>query len=56
VAPFTLLVPIFGIGSAALLLGETISGLEIAGSFLVFAGLLINVFGARLGRLAERRA
>lgn len=48
VAPFSLLVPIAGIGSAALLLGETISGIEIAGSVLVFAGLLINVFGPRV--------
>jgi O-acetylserine/cysteine efflux transporter len=48
VAPFTLLVPIAGIGSAALLLGERISGLEAVGSALVFAGLLLNVFGPRL--------
>jgi O-acetylserine/cysteine efflux transporter len=48
VAPFTLLVPIAGIGSAALLLGERISNLEWTGSALVFAGLLINVFGPRL--------
>jgi O-acetylserine/cysteine efflux transporter len=52
VAPFSLLVPIAGIGSAALLLGEAISGIEIAGSVLVFAGLLLNVFGPRL--LARR--
>jgi O-acetylserine/cysteine efflux transporter len=52
VAPFTLLVPIAGIGSAALLLGETISGLELIGSLLVFAGLLLNVFGPRLFRRA----
>ncbi len=52
VAPFSLLVPIAGIGSAALLLGETISSVEIAGSLLVFAGLLLNVFGPRL--LARR--
>lgn len=50
VAPFSLLVPIAGIGSAALLLGERISGLEIAGSALVFAGLLVNVFGPRVRR------
>jgi len=50
VAPFTLLVPIAGIGSAALLLGERISGYELAGSALVFAGLLLNVFGPRLVR------
>ena len=48
VAPFTLLVPIVGIGSAALLLGERISGVAAAGSALVFAGLLLNVFGPRL--------
>ncbi len=48
VAPFSLLVPIAGIGSAALLLGETVSGIEIGGSVLVFAGLLLNVFGPKL--------
>jgi O-acetylserine/cysteine efflux transporter len=52
VAPFTLLVPISGIGSAALLLGETTSGFELAGSGLVFIGLLLNVFGPRLFRRA----
>lgn len=52
VAPFTLLVPIAGIGSAALLLGERITGFEAAGSVLVFLGLLLNVFGPRL--LARR--
>jgi O-acetylserine/cysteine efflux transporter len=50
VAPFSLLVPIAGIGSAALLLGETISGIEVIGSALVFIGLLVNVFGPRLLR------
>jgi O-acetylserine/cysteine efflux transporter len=52
VAPLALLVPVSGAGAAALLLGETISTLEIAGSSLVFAGLLLNVFGPRL--LARR--
>lgn len=52
VAPFTLLVPIAGIGSAALLLGERITGLELVGSVLVFLGLLLNVFGPRLMRRA----
>jgi O-acetylserine/cysteine efflux transporter len=47
VAPFTLLVPITGIGSAALLLGESISGMEMLGSALVFAGLLLTVLGPR---------
>ena len=48
IAPFSLLVPVAGMVSAALLLGEIVTGLEVAGSALVFAGLLINVFGPRL--------
>lgn len=52
VAPFSLLVPVVGIGSSALLLGERLAPLQWAGAVLVMAGLLINVFGARwLGRL-----
>lgn len=47
VAPFTLLVPVTGIGSAALLLGESISGMEVVGSALVFSGLLLTVLGPR---------
>lgn len=50
VAPFALLVPVAGFGSTMLLLGETVSALEIAGSVLIFAGLLLNVFGPRLRR------
>jgi O-acetylserine/cysteine efflux transporter len=53
VAPFTLLVPIAGIGSAALLLGETISGIEVLGSMLVFGGLAVNLFGPRLWKRAR---
>lgn len=48
VAPFALCIPVAGILSAALLLGEQISPIEIAGSALVFAGLLVNVFGPRV--------
>lgn len=50
VAPFALFIPIAGMGSAALLLGEGISALEYAGSAIVFVGLLVNVFGPRLLR------
>ena len=52
VVPFALFVPVAGIASAALLLGESITGVEIGGSLLVFAGLLINVFGPRLFKRA----
>lgn len=50
VAPFALFIPVAGIASAsaALFLGEQITASEIAGSALVFAGLLLNVFGPRL--------
>ena len=47
VAPFALFVPVAGIRSAALLLGEQVSMIEVAGSGLVFAGLVVNVFGPR---------
>jgi O-acetylserine/cysteine efflux transporter len=46
VAPFALFIPVAGIGSAALLLGERIPTVEIAGSALVFLGLIVNVFGS----------
>lgn len=52
VAPFALFVPVAGIAGAALFLGEGITGVEIVGSALVFAGLLLNVFGPRLFRRA----
>lgn len=47
VAPFSLLVPVFGVGSTALLLGERLTGLEIAGSAVVLLGLGINTFAGR---------
>lgn len=48
VAPFSLLVPVVGISSSALLLGERLGGLQMIGAALVMAGLLINVWGGRL--------
>lgn len=39
VAPFFLLVPVFGISLSVLLLGEALSGLQIAGALLIFLGL-----------------
>ena len=44
VAPFSLLVPIVGIVSAALLLGEQFGPVRLAGMVLVFAGLIVAVF------------
>ncbi|EZH77415.1 acetylserine transporter [Ectopseudomonas composti] len=48
VAPFSLLVPVVGISSSGLLLGERLGALQMAGAALVMAGLLINVWGGRL--------
>ncbi|WP_114814539.1 EamA family transporter [Paraburkholderia kururiensis] len=53
VAPFSLLVPIVGLASAALLLGEHLSTVQIAGAALVMLGLVVNVFG---GWVAQRFA
>jgi O-acetylserine/cysteine efflux transporter len=52
VTPFALLVPIFGVASGVIFLGEPFGMAAIMGSALVFAGLLLNVFGARFFRLA----
>lgn len=43
VAPFSLLVPIFGLTSSALVLGESLSALKLAGAGLVFAGVALTV-------------
>lgn len=47
VAPFTLLVPITGLASGYLVLGEVVSPIEIAGGLLVIAGLIITLRKAR---------
>ena len=52
VAPFSLLVPVVGLSSAALLLDEHLDALQLLGALLVLLGLLINVWGGWLfGRL-----
>jgi O-acetylserine/cysteine efflux transporter len=48
VAPFSLLVPVVGLSSSAVLLGERLSSLQWLGAGLVMLGLLVNVFGGRL--------
>jgi len=50
VAPLSLLVPVVGMASAALLLGETMSLMQMGGAVLIMAGLYINVFGVPLAR------
>jgi O-acetylserine/cysteine efflux transporter len=48
VAPLTLLVPVVGILSATLLLGETLSAQQALGAIVVIIGLLVNMFGGLL--------
>ena len=43
VAPFSLLVPVFGMGTSALLLGEEISPLKLLAGALIIAGVLAGV-------------
>ena len=54
-APLSLLVPVVGLASAALLLDETLSALQLLGAVLIMAGLYINVFGLRVRRAARVR-
>ncbi|WP_432464441.1 EamA family transporter [Agarivorans sp. QJM3NY_33] len=45
IAPLSLLVPVVGILSAALLLGETLSTGQLLGALIIIFGLLLNIFG-----------
>ncbi|GGO78480.1 O-acetylserine/cysteine exporter [Marinobacterium nitratireducens] len=56
VAPLTLLVPVVGLLTAWLVLGEGVSLLQAFGIVLILLGLMINVFGQRIRlRLRLRR-
>ncbi len=48
ISPFALLIPVSGLASGALFLGEALAGMQVAGVLLVFAGLAVNVYGARI--------
>ncbi|HWR62025.1 MAG TPA: EamA family transporter [Clostridia bacterium] len=47
VSPFALLVPVVGMSSAALFLGEAFSMQQLIGALLLMTGLVVNVFGGR---------
>lgn len=47
VAPFSLLVPVFGLSSSALFLGEHINGVQVAGLVLIMFGLITTLFGKK---------
>jgi O-acetylserine/cysteine efflux transporter len=50
IAPLSLLVPVFGMGASALLLGEPLPAWKLIAAALVMGGLALNVFGPRLMR------
>ena len=50
VAPLSLLVPVVGILSAALILGETLSIQQMIGVSVIILGLLVNVFGGMVSQ------
>jgi O-acetylserine/cysteine efflux transporter len=57
IAPFALLVPVFGMGLSTLLLGEPLQGWKLLAAALVLLGLALNVAWPRAAAaLARRRA
>lgn len=54
VAPFSLAVPVVGISSGMLILGDVISAWQWAGTALVVASLATVIFGARLATALRR--
>jgi O-acetylserine/cysteine efflux transporter len=48
ISPFALLIPVSGLASGALFLGESLAPMQAVGALLVFAGLVENVYGPRL--------
>ncbi|SOC38650.1 O-acetylserine/cysteine efflux transporter [Rhizobium subbaraonis] len=48
VAPFSLLVPVFGMSSSALVLGESFGNARLAGAALVVCGLVLTALGPRI--------
>jgi O-acetylserine/cysteine efflux transporter len=60
VTPYALLIPVFGMGSSALVLGESLPAWKLAGGALVLGGIAVIVFTgtvrARLRPMDRRRA
>lgn len=47
VAPMALLVPVFGMGASAAMLGESMPAWKLLAAALVMTGLVLNLFGSR---------
>jgi O-acetylserine/cysteine efflux transporter len=48
VSPFALLIPVSGLASGALFLGETLAPMQAFGVALVLVGLIVNVYGGQV--------
>ncbi|MEJ7668145.1 MAG: EamA family transporter [Casimicrobiaceae bacterium] len=48
ISPFALLIPVAGLASGALFLGESLAPMQMLGVALVFGGLAENVYGVRI--------
>lgn len=55
ITPLALLVPVFGIGASALLLGERLPAWKLLAAALVLAGLALNLFWPRLRAALDGR-
>lgn len=49
VAPFSMLVPVFGLGTAAVVLGERINTFEFAGCLMILIGVVVASFSSSAG-------
>jgi len=57
IAPLSLLIPVFGIGAAAILLAEPLPAWKVGAAAFILAGLGLNLFWPRLkDRLVRGRA
>lgn len=54
IAPLSLMVPVVGIISADVLLGETLSDVQVLGAVIILIGLLLNTFGSSISLLRWR--
>ena len=50
IAPLALLVPVFGMGASAVLLGEALTSWKLTAAILVLGGLALNTLWPRIAR------
>ncbi len=55
IAPFSLLVPVAGMLSAAIVLGEPLESWKVLAGLMVLGGLMLNQFGARLWQFVRAK-